>query len=136
MTVKRLQIISWIVIIGCMLIGGLLAIYLIGKETGVYDYELLFPITIGTVGGFLIFLVISRLKKKRNGNVPDFDERSVSLIKKYLMISLYVILFGSGAALIIVYAMGIKYIETGLLMIYLFSLYIILGLGTLVVKRL
>ncbi|MED3552702.1 hypothetical protein [Cytobacillus praedii] len=136
MTVKRLQIISWIVIIGCMLIGGLLAIYLIGKETGVYDYELLFPITIGTVGGFLIFLAISRLKKKRNGNVPDFDERSVSLIKKYLMISLYVILFGSGAALIIVYAMGIKYIETGLLMIYLFSLYIILGLGTLVVKRL
>ncbi|MED3575954.1 hypothetical protein [Cytobacillus praedii] len=136
MTVKRLQIISWIVIIGCMLIGGLLAIYLIGKETGVYDYELLFPITLGTVGGFLIFLAISKLKKKRNGNVPDFDERSVSLIKKYLMISLYVILFGSGAALIIVYAMGIKYIETGILMIYLFSLYIILGLGTLVVKRL
>lgn len=136
MTVKRLQIISWIVIIGCMLIGGLLAIYLIGKETGVYDYELLFPITLGTVGGFLIFLAISKLKQKRNGNVPDFDERSVSLIKKYLMISLYVILFGSGAALIIVYAMGIKYIETGLLMIYLFSLYIILGLGTLVVKRL
>lgn len=136
MTVKRLQIISWIVIIGCMLIGGLLAIYLIGKETGVYDYELLFPITLGTVGGFLIFLAISKLKQKRNGNVPDFDERSVSLIKKYLMISLYVILFGSGAALIIVYAMGIKYIETGILMIYLFSLYIILGLGTLVVKRL
>jgi hypothetical protein len=136
MTVKRLQIISWIVIIGCMLIGGLLAIYLIGKETGVYDFELLFPITLGTVGGFLIFLAISKLKQKRNGNVPDFDERSVSLIKKYLMISLYFILFGSGAALIIVYAMGIKYIETGILMIYLFSLYIILGLGTLVVKRL
>ena len=136
MTVKRLQIISWIVIIGCMLIGGLLAIYLIGKESGVYDYELLFPITLGTVGGFLIFLAISKLKQKRNGNVPDFDERSVLLIKKYLMISLYVILFGSGAALIIVYAMGIKYIETGILMIYLFSLYIILGLGTLVVKRL
>ncbi|WP_440211722.1 hypothetical protein [Cytobacillus praedii] len=119
-----------------MLIGGLLAIYLIGKETGVYDYELLFPITLGTVGGFLIFLAISKLKQKRNGNVPDFDERSVLLIKKYLMISLYVILFGSGAAVIIVYAMGIKYIETGILMIYLFSLYIILGLGTLVVKRL
>ena len=136
MTVKRLQIISWIVIIGCMLIGGVLGIYLIGKETGVYDYELLFPITLGTVGGFLMFLAISKLKQKRNGNVPDFDERSLSLIKKYLMISLYAILFGSGAALIIVYAMGIKYIETGILIIYLFSLYIILGLGTLVVKRL
>lgn len=136
MTVKRLQIMAWIVIIGCMLIGGLLGIYLIGNETGDYDYNLLFPICLGTVGGFLIFLAISKLNQKRNGNVPDFDERSVLIIQKYLMISLYVILLGSGAALIIVYAMGIKYIETGLLMICLFGLYIILGLGTLVAKRL
>jgi hypothetical protein len=136
MTVKRLQIIAWIVIIGCMLIGGLLGIFLIGNETGDYDYKLLFPICLGTVGGFLIFLAISKLNQKRNGKVPDFDERSVLLIQKYLMISLYVILLGSGAALIILYAMGIKYIETGLLMICLFGLYIILGLGTQLAKRL
>jgi len=136
MSVKKLQIITWIVIIGCMLIGGLLGIYLIGTETGEFQYELIVPICLGTVGGFLIFLAISKLNQKRNGNVPDFDERNVLVIQKYLMITLYVILFGSGVALIIVYAMGIQYIETGLLMICLFSVYIILGFVTLIAKRL
>ena len=37
MTAKRLQIITWIVLIGCFLLGGLLGIYVIGKDTGVYD---------------------------------------------------------------------------------------------------
>ena len=136
MSPKKLQIIGWFVIIGCILIGGVLGIYLIGKETGQFEYDLLLPICLGTFGGFLIFNVFSKLKQKRNGNVPDFDERSISLIQKYFLIALYIILLASGAALIIAYAMGIQYIETGILIICLMGLYIILGLGTLVVKRL
>lgn len=136
MSPKKLQIIAWIVIIVCFLIGGLLGIYIIGKETGQFEYDLLYPVCLGTFGGFLIFMLFSKLKQKRNGNVPDFDERSVSLIQKYFLIALYVILMASGAALIVAYAMGIQYIETGLLIICLTGLYIVLGLGTLVVKRL
>lgn len=136
MSPKKLQIIAWVVIIGCFLIGGVLGIYLIGKETGQFDFDLLLPICLGTFGGFLIFIVFSKLKQKRNGNVPDIDERSVSLIQKYFLIALYVILMASGAALLIAYSLGIQYIETGLLIICLFGLYTILGLGTLVVKRL
>ena len=128
--------IAWIVIIGCFLLGGLLGIYLIGRDTGVYDYDLILPICVGTFGGFLIFLAISKLKQKRNGNVPDFDERSMIVIQKYFLIAFYVILVGSGAALVIVYAMGIKTIETGLLIVCLFGLYMILGLGSLIAKRL
>ena len=126
--------IAWIVIIGCILLGGLLGIYLIGKDTGVYDYDLILPICVGTFGGFLIFLALSKLKQKRN--VPDFDERSMKVMQKYFLIAFYVILVGSGAALVIVYAMGIKTIETGLLIVCLGGLYMILGFGALIAKRL
>jgi len=136
MTAKRLQIIIWIVIIGCFLLGGLLGIYLSGKDTGVYDYDLILPICVGTFGGFVIFLALSKLKQKRNGNVPDFDERSMKVMQKYFLIAFYVILVGSGAALVIVYAMGIKTIETGLLIVCLLGLYMILGFGALIAKRL
>ena len=135
MTAKRLQIIIWIVIIGCFLLGGLLGIYLSGKDTGVYDYDLILPICVGTFGGFAIFLALSKFKQKRNGNVPDFDERSMKVMQKYFLIAFYVILVGSGAALVIVYAMGIKTIETGLLIVCLMVLYILLGLGSLIAKR-
>ena len=135
MTAKRLQIIAWIVIIGCFLLGGLLGIYVIGKDTGVYDYDLILPICVGTFGGFTISVVLSKLKQKRNGNVPDFDERSMRVMQKYFLIAFYVILVGSGAALVIVYAMGIKTIETGLLIVCLMVLYILLGLGSLIAKR-
>lgn len=136
MTAKKLQIIAWIVIIGCFLLGGLLGIYVIGRDTGVYDYDLLLPICVGTFGGFLIFLVLSKLKQKRNGNVPEFDERSMIVMQKYFLIAFYVILVGSGAALLFAYAMGIKTIETGLLIGCLGGLYMILGFGALIVKRL
>ena len=135
MTAKRLQIIAWIVIIGCFLLGGLLGIYVIGKDTGVYDYDLILPICVGTFGGFAIFLALSKFKQKRNGNVPDFDERSMKVMQKYFLIAFYVILVGSGASLVIVYAMGIKTIETGLLIVCLMVLYILLGLGSLIAKR-
>ena len=135
MTAKKLQIIAWVLIIGCFLLGGLLGIYVIGKDTGVYDYDLILPICVGTFGGLFIYLALSKLKQKRNGNVPDFDERSMKVMQKYFLIAFYVILVGSGAALVIVYAMGIKYIETGLLIFCLYVLYMILGFGALLAKR-
>lgn len=136
MTAKKLQIITWIAFIGCFLLGGLLGIYLIGRDTGVYDYDLILPICVGTFGGFTISVVLSKLKQKRNGNVPDFDERSMRVMQKYFLIAFYVILVGSGAALVIAYAMGIKTIETGLLIVCLGGLYMILGFGALIAKRL
>lgn len=133
---KKLQTVMWILIIVGTCIGGFLGMYLIGNETGEYRYELVLPIVVGSVVAFLIFLVISKINKKRNGNVPDFDERSVKLIQKYFVAALYFILFGCAIALLIAYAMGVQYIETGLLMICLMGIFIVVGLGTIVVKRL
>lgn len=80
-------------------------------------------------------MVLSRVKHKREGNVPEYDERNIVLIQKYLIVALYMILILSGIFLICLYAMGIKSIETNLLLIYLFCIYLLLGIGTLITKN-
>lgn len=121
---------------GCIWVGGLLGIYVIGKESGEYNYALTIPMAVGSIVGTAISLFFSKWNKKRNGNLPEFDERSALLMKRYLMIVLYVVLIGSGAALIILYSMGVYVIETGMLIVCLMVLYILIGLGALVTKRL
>ena len=61
---RKLQITIWFVVIGCMIIGGFLGVYLIGKETGEYNYEIAIAIIGGTVLGFIIYLLISMWNKK------------------------------------------------------------------------
>lgn len=133
---RKLQITFWSVVIGCMIIGGFLGVYLIGKETGEYNYEIAIAIIGGTVLGFIFYLLISMWNKKRNGNVPDVDERSILLMKRYLMCVLYVVLFGSGAVLLILYSMGVHFIETGMLIICMMVLYMLIGLGAVITKQL
>lgn len=133
---KRLQITIWFVIIGSMLLGGFLGMYIIGKETGEYNYEIISSILIGTVLSFIIYLLTSKWNKKRNGNVPEVDERSVLMMQRYFMVVLYVVLFGSGALLLILYSIGIYSIETGILIVYMTGLFILIGIGFLIVKRL
>ncbi|WBL16622.1 MULTISPECIES: hypothetical protein [Sutcliffiella] len=132
---KKLLYITWAVIIICMLIGGGLAIYLIGKETGEYPLNLFLPMIIGVLGGCLVFFAGLKIKEKRNGNVPDVDERTLRNLQKYFMVVLYVVLFGSGAALIIAFASGVQYIETGLLIVCLMGVYLVVGVGALVAKK-
>ena len=133
---RKLQITIWSVVIGCMIIGGFLGVYIIGKKTGEYNYEIVIAIIVGTVLGFIIYLLFSKWNKKRNGNVPDVDERSVLLMKSYLMGVLYVVLFVSGAVLLILYSMGVHFIETGLLIVCLMGLYMLIGLGAIITKQL
>ncbi|RHW39052.1 hypothetical protein D1B31_13910 [Neobacillus notoginsengisoli] len=133
---KKLSIITWVVIIVTMMIGGFLGIYLIGKETGEYDFGLATPMLAGLAGAVILNIVLAKWKKKRNGKVPEVDERSLVLMKRYFNIVLYFVLFGSGAILIALYAMGITHIETGLIIVYMMALYLIIGIGALIVKRL
>ncbi len=133
---RKLQITIFSVVVGCMIIGGFLGAYIIGKETGEYNYEMGTSIIVGTAFGLFIYLMLSKWNKKRNGNVPDVDERSVLLLKRYFMGVLYVVLFGSGAFLIILYSAGVHLIETGLLIVYMMGLYLLIGLGAIITKRL
>lgn len=103
-----------------MLIGGFLGSYVIGKKTGHFRFEVVLPIVLGAFLAFIIFIVLSRVKHKREGNVPEYDERNIVLIQKYLIVALYMILILSGIFLICLYAMGIKSVETNILILYIF----------------
>ena len=125
-----------VVVVALMLIGGAIGIYIIGNTTDEYPWELMIPAIVGAVGGVVIFLAISMWREKRNGNIPSYDERTIKNLQKYFMFVLYFTLTGSGLALIIAFAMGIKTIETGLLIFILTVLFSLVGFGSLVVKRL
>ncbi|MFC4388947.1 hypothetical protein ACFOZ1_14180 [Gracilibacillus marinus] len=132
---RRYEIMIPIFLVGMIIIGGLFGVYLIGKEEGEFSFDLAGSVIAGTIGGFLITLLYAKWRKKRKGNVPTVDERSLLIMKKYLLIVLYFVLVGSGAILIVLYAMGIQTIETEILIVYMMILYMIIGLGAIIVKR-
>lgn len=133
---KGYEILIYIFIMAMFIVGGLLGVYLIGKEEGAFDFGVATSVIIGSFVGITISFVLAKWRKKRRGNVPEVDERSVLVMKKYLLVVLYVVLVGSGALLIALYGMGVHEIETGMLIVYMMILYIVIGIGAVVVKRL
>lgn len=137
---KRYKIMMYTFLIAIMIIGGLLVVYLIGKEEGEYSFEWVIAVIKGVVGGaigaFVIKLLYSKWRMKRKSNVPEVDERSVLLMKRYLLIVLYFVLFGSSALLMALYGMGIHTIETGMLIVYMMILFLVIGIGAVIVTRL
>jgi peptidoglycan/LPS O-acetylase OafA/YrhL len=134
---QKLQIVTWAArafIFGCMIIGGFLLAYLLGKETGEYNYIIAISATVGTVLGGVICLILSKWNKKRNGTIPDFDERTIKLMQRYLMIVLYVVLFGSAAVLLTLYSMGVHSIATGMLIVYMGGLFMLIVVGAIITK--
>ncbi|WP_407269745.1 hypothetical protein [Radiobacillus sp. PE A8.2] len=124
----------WAFLIVCILIGGFLGLYLIGKEMGEYPYDLVAPMIGGVLIGIGVTLIFMFLRKKRKTNLPQFDERSIVLFKRYFIVVLYVVMIGCGAALVVLYANGIDKIETGMLIVFMGALYVLIILGALVMK--
>ncbi|MBU3217250.1 hypothetical protein LL033_25100 (plasmid) [Clostridium estertheticum] len=127
---KKLQIFGWVFIMFCMMIGGFWGIYIGGND----PIEYVMPIIGGLALGSVVTLILYKWNKKRNGNVPDVDERTLLLLRRYLMIVLYGVLFGSGAILLVLYSMGVHSIETGMLIVYMMVLYILIGVGAIITK--
>ena len=127
---KKLQIVAYVFLILCMMIGGFLGLYIAGEDPIKY----VTPIIGGLGFGIIITLILTKRTKKRKGNVPDVDERTLLLLKRYLMIVLYIVLLGSGAILLILYSMGVHSIETGMLIVYLMVLYILIIVGAIITK--
>lgn len=129
---KTLEIVGLVFITACSMFGGFLGLYIYGVDTSEYA----FAIIGGPILGIFTYLLISKWNKKRNGKVPDIDERTLILMQRYLMVVLYVVLFGSAAALLILYAMGVHSIETVMLIVYMGGLFIVIGIGFLITKHL
>lgn len=90
----------------------------------------------GSVLGVGIALGTAKFRESRKRhNVPDVDERTWINIKNFYAFSLYISLFGSMLLVLVLFAIGVKTIEIGALSIYLLALFMLLVIGTLVVKR-
>lgn len=126
----------WGVILICMQIGGALGIYIIGREEGNFDYSLLLSMFGGTLGGLVLVLLFMYLHKKRKRKLPEFDERSMLLMKRYFLGALYFVFIGSAAIVVTLAFLGVETVEVGMLAVYLSILFIIVGMGALVTARL
>ena len=129
---KKLKIVVWIFLTLCMMTGGIFGIYIAGVDPNEY----VMPIISGGVLGIVVVLILSKLNKKRKGNIPNVDERTLLLLKRYFLIVLYVVLLGSSAILLILYSMGVHTIDTGMLILYMGVLYIVICIGGFVTTRL
>ncbi|WP_433747403.1 hypothetical protein [Falsibacillus pallidus] len=90
----------------------------------------------GSVAGIGIVMGVGKFRQMRKtNNVPEVDERTWMNIKNFYAISLYVVLIGSMLLVCILFASGVRTIEVGALSIYLLMIFMLLGVGTVVVKR-
>ncbi|UAL47651.1 hypothetical protein [Sutcliffiella horikoshii] len=135
-TNKKWFWLAFVVILICMQIGGALGIYIIGREEGVFDYSLLLSMFQGTLGGLVLVLLIMFFRKKRKPKLPEFDERSMLLMKRYFLGALYVVFIGSAAIVVTLALLGVETVEVGMLAVYLSILFIVVGMGALVTARL
>ncbi|MDL4842417.1 hypothetical protein [Aquibacillus rhizosphaerae] len=127
----------WVFLICCIVIGGLLGFYIVGRETGEFNFDTIVPsVLVGVTLGSLVSFLLYKWNKRKNGNVPQVDERSIVLLKRYLIGVLYIVLIGVGAACIFLYAIGVETVELGMIIVCLAGLYLLIGLGAMVVKRL
>lgn len=135
-TNKKWFWLAFVVILICMQIGGALGIYIIGREEGIFDFSLLLSMFQGTLGGLVLVLLIMFFRKKRKPKLPEFDERSMLLMKRYFLGALYVVFIGSAAIVVTLALLGVETVEVGMLAVYLSILFIIVGMGALVTARL
>jgi len=135
-TNKKWFWLAFVVILICMQIGGALGIYIIGREEGVFDYSLLLSMFQGTLGGLVLVLLIMFFRKKRKPKLPEFDERSLLLMKRYFLGALYFVFIGSAAIVLTLAFLGVETVEVGMLAVYLSILFIVVGMGALVTARL
>ncbi|MER2009925.1 MAG: hypothetical protein ABS939_21020 [Psychrobacillus sp.] len=132
---KGYEILLYGIISGCIIGGSFLGVYISGKEEGIFDWGLFLLMLAGALGGFSVFLLYAWWRQKRIGNVPDMDERTTVMMKNYFSSVLYFVLFGTGAILLILFALGVETIEIGILIIYMMILFMLIGIGTFIIKK-
>ncbi|MBD7945355.1 MULTISPECIES: hypothetical protein [Psychrobacillus] len=132
---KSYRILLYGIISGCIIVGAFLGVYIAGKEEGIFDWGLFLPMVVGSLGGFIGFFLFAWLRQKKNGKIPDMDERTAVMMKNYFSTVLYFVLFGSGVILLILFAIGVETIETGMLIVYMMILFMLIGIGAFITKR-
>ncbi|MFE6169890.1 hypothetical protein ACQKND_04995 [Viridibacillus arvi] len=132
---KKLTVILMLFMGLCIAGGGILGLYLVElKEPGKTE-GLFLPIVVGTFLGIGTTFAVWFIQKKRHGKVPTVDERTLQNMKNFYVAALYFVLIGSSLFLILLFIMDVKTIEIGMLFVYLMVLFLLLGAGTFISKR-
>ncbi|WP_139691902.1 hypothetical protein [Sporolactobacillus terrae] len=121
------------IVLLCTIIGGFIGLTIADVTI---DFSLAATIICAPLLGLLPRFFLAARHKKKMGNIPEADERTALILKRYFLGVLYVVLFGSGAALLVLYAMGVESIETGLLIVSMMVLYVSIAIGTLIAAKL
>lgn len=132
---KKLKIFT--VVIFVAMIGGsvLIAKAIINKETGDFDILTGIILTGAMVGGLLISYLLSIRKKKRSDNIPEIDERTIFVLKNYFMYAFYFLIVISAIVTFVLYFLDVKTVDIELLFIYQMIIYICLGIGAIIAKK-
>ncbi|GFZ33426.1 hypothetical protein CSC2_39520 [Clostridium zeae] len=132
---KKAQLFIYLYLAIIFIAGGLVMSYFLSQRNAL-DFKTGATSTIfGTLVGLMIALATSLIYKKKNGNIPPVDERSLAIMKNYFLIVLYILLIGSGIALFALFVIGITSIETGTLIVCLGAIYLLVIIGAFAVKQ-
>lgn len=133
--VKKLKVFAGVVF-GVMIGASvLIAKTVFTKETGEFDIGLALAIAGAMIVGVLVSYLLSIRKTKRNGNIPEVDEHTISVLKNYFMWAFYFVMIGSGLVSFILFLMDVKTIELGMIFVYQAILFMIVALGAVIAKR-
>lgn len=125
--------------IGPILIGGNLFLYFMDRipwyeseSARVFDY---IQFNVGILAVFLGTIFFMNWRGKRRGNIPPVDERTLLIMKNYLLWVLSLLFFISAIILLVLLFLGIETIEIGWIFLYLSSWITLSILGAFIVTR-
>ncbi|QAA30513.1 hypothetical protein [Clostridium manihotivorum] len=122
--------------LGVIFVAGVLVVsYVLSIRSNINFNTLALTSVGGSLIGLLVPNIISLISKKNATNIPPIDERNVAILKRYFLIVLYIVLIGIGLGLFILYALGVKTVEVGALIVCLGAVYLLIVIGAFIVKR-
>ncbi|QVY61849.1 hypothetical protein [Cytobacillus gottheilii] len=129
---KNLQYLAWGFIVVCMGVGILIAKWMIPD----LSWSAVAASIGGTVAGVGLVAAVAKIREmKKRDHVPDVDERTWNNMKNFYAAALYFVLIGSMAVVIVLVGLGHETIELGAISLYLLFLFMILAIGSFLVKR-
>lgn len=136
---KKLEFYKWIFVYVPMAVGANLLLYFLSKMPNsllIADPKDYLTTNLSIITGIFIghFFIKWRIKRKKN--IPIADERTILMMKNYLLIVVYIVFMISAMILIILFLSGVETIEIGWIFVYLSVLIILTMIGGVIVSRL
>jgi len=128
----------YLLAVGPIIIGGNLFLYFMdeipweGDSASFFDYVWLNIVILGTFG---LTTFLTKWREKRRGKVPAVDERTIQVMKNYLLLVLSAIFLISAIILLGLFFLGVETIEIGWIFVYLSGWIILFLLGGFIVRK-